>query len=73
MYEREVFPITVDDEYRYVTTCHGVTLQVVSLFDDNGSLCDADEAVVAVAGTPEFGWVEIDLRELEETDLGSVH
>jgi hypothetical protein len=69
---RDVAPFFVSDDMSVLVTCHGVALKVVHMLDEEGTFCDKDEAVVLVAGSDEFGWVEVDLRDCDARE-GALH
>ena len=63
---RDVAPFYINDDMSELITCHGVSLKVTCMLDEHGAFCDKDEAVVVVAGSDEFGWIEVDLRDCEQ-------
>ena len=43
-----------------VTLADGTVLQITDMFDSDGEACDdIDECVALVAGTEDFGWIDI--------------
>ena len=44
-----------------VTLASGVVLPITDMFDDEGEDCEPSEAVMVVAGTDEFGWIDVEV------------
>lgn len=40
---------------------NGVILPITDYFDDEGEPCEGDVAVACVAGSDEFGWLDIEI------------
>lgn len=62
--------ITEDIEYIDVTRgtivlADGTELPITDWFDRDGEDCDPADAVAVVAGSDEFGWIDVDVSQPE--------
>tara|TARA_R100000808_G_C2084931_1_gene107438 strand:+ start:267 stop:461 length:195 start_codon:yes stop_codon:yes gene_type:complete len=54
---------------RFVLMDDGAQLPITNFFDDDGDDCDAEDAVVFVAGTEAYGWLTVEMPEDREMRL----
>ena len=57
----------VDLDALTVTMASGVILPITDMFDRNGEDCDPDEAVMVVAGTDDYGWIDVEVSREKAT------
>ena len=55
----------VDLKTLTVTMGDGTVLPITNLFDSDGEDCEPDDAVAIVAGTDDYGWLDIAISEKE--------
>lgn len=51
----------IDLDTRRVVLTDGTILPITDFFDEDGDDCEPEEAVTCVAGTDEFGWLDIEI------------
>lgn len=61
----EVLVDGINHHKRLVVVEGGVILPIVEYRDSDGDVCDYEDAVSCIAGTDEFGWLNIDINDYE--------
>lgn len=50
-----------------VTMASGEVLPITDMFDSNDEECEPDEAVMVVAGTDDYGWIDVEVSREKVT------